>query len=643
MPMRPPIDNLLQSLTQPYGGLHGHQLWLCGRHSLIILGVLYAAARLRELEKRIKSIEDPLQQVLAHNVSTVAQSEKDREWLVRAQKERLAEKEELREWREERDRFSERLLSNEALLQENLALRAFVTSLRSCLSRMCTLSTAACRHFGHTRTQNQTHTRTLTCASAGSARVDEMEAKDKMATAAGRQLLVSDYHADQDKAPPVKVELQTNELTIDVNAAKETSLGSLGLWSESGAGSVSSSGTRSSAKPSCSSPTGFGILSPGKSKRAYRVSFGDGIVCPACIAGGGGDRESPQDGRDAWEQVQQVLDQHHVLKQANQNLKAQVETATEAQAERQARIEKEYMGLRDKVETLLELRENREREDSGNEERARVREEAAKCALAVQSTETNKLQSAVDGLRAEIAKHCQKMCQLSEEQQVVDDKLQGLHADASTHVRRLESQENRLAFLEHEMRLALLHHVASLTEGRVPAARPEMTPERPEAIQQGEERECTQVQGEQDCASPDEHGQTSVLTLRELKHEMHGIMADVRALLEEVQCRQQEDKETLPEGERVQALSMEENEALLERRLLVLAYILHPTCTVANHTFTYFEIGARYAERDENRRQRSQEWIVQLAPPWAHILVDLKTKTDSACTQKLDGDAHKYV
>ena len=57
----------------------------------------------------------------------------------------------------------------------------------------------------------------------------------------------------------------------------------------------------------------------------------------------------------------------------------------------------------------------------------------------------------------------------------------------------------------------------------------------------------------------------------------------------------------------------------------------------------HFEIGARYAERDENRRQRSQEWIVQLAPPWAHILVDLKTKTDSACTQKLDGDAHKYV
>ena len=89
------------------------------------------AARLRELEKRIKSVEDPLQHVLAQNVSAVAQSDKDREWLVRAKKERLTEKEELRVWREERDRFSSWLGSNEALLRENLALRAFVASLRS--------------------------------------------------------------------------------------------------------------------------------------------------------------------------------------------------------------------------------------------------------------------------------------------------------------------------------------------------------------------------------------------------------------------------------------------------------------------------------------------------------------------------------
>ena len=115
---------------------------------MIILGVLLPA-RLRELEKRIKSVEDPLQQVLAQNVSTVAQSDKDREWLVRAQKERLAEKEELRGWREERERFSQRLLSNEALLHENLALHAFVTSLRSGLSCMCSLSAVTCRHFEH--------------------------------------------------------------------------------------------------------------------------------------------------------------------------------------------------------------------------------------------------------------------------------------------------------------------------------------------------------------------------------------------------------------------------------------------------------------------------------------------------------------
>lgn len=166
---------------------------------------------------------------------------------------------------------------------------------------------------------------------------------------------------------------------------------------------------------------------------------------------------------------QQVPDERLVLKQEHHELELhKLQEMVLKQGHRQIWIEQESMVLRDKVETLLELRKadkaetvlevrkevetllelpkatDHQRDNNQEYKRECENEEAASsCELSILSAKTNKLKCAVDGLRDQIAQQSLKLLDLAGEQQLVDDSLMGLHLDSTTQMRRLEAHEDR--------------------------------------------------------------------------------------------------------------------------------------------------------------------------------------------------------
>jgi hypothetical protein len=275
------------------------------------------------------------------------------------------------------------------------------------------------------------------------------------------------------------------ELTVDVDAAnkeagyaanKEAGWELKDITTETGimtyVGLRSSQNSNGIAKPAITSPGGSPNLSAGKDRKAYRVSFGNGIECPVCIAGnigeggggGGGGGGGHVLAQGEQHTGQQVLVERLVLKQEHHELELyQLQEMVLKQDHRQISIEQENMVLRDKVETLLELRKADKAETElevskevqtllelrkateyprdNNQEHEHERES---CKLSIRSAETNKLKCAVDGLRDEIAQQSLKLLDLAGEQQLVDDRLMGMHTDSTTQMCRLESHEDRL-------------------------------------------------------------------------------------------------------------------------------------------------------------------------------------------------------